>query len=128
MDDDYMNKVFSAEDLSKLTEEERREIQVEGLQLASGRLYMVIIPEGPGKVSVRCFDTTSESVNTAGHIMLRGLLTVLESSYEQIMKLGQENIIQELMQGLGESEEEKAPYEVADNIIKVNFPKGSKEN
>ena len=127
MDDDYMNKVFSAEDLSKLTEEERREIQVEGLQLASGRLYMVIIPEGPGKVSVRCFDTTSESVNTAGHIMLRGLLTVLESSYEQIMKLGQENIIQELMQGLEESEEE-APYEVADNIIKVNFPKGSKEN
>ena len=32
----------------------------------------------------------------------------------------QENIIQELMQGLEESEEE-APYEVADNIIKVKY-------
>ena len=58
MDDDYINKVFSAEDLSKLSEEERRAIQVEGLQLAAGRLYMVILPQGPGKVSVRCFDTT----------------------------------------------------------------------
>ena len=47
MDDDYINNVFSAEDLSRLSEEERREIQVEGLQLAAGRLYMVILPEGP---------------------------------------------------------------------------------
>ena len=128
MDDDYINHIFSAQDLSKLSEEERREIQVEGLQLAGGRLYMVIIPEGPGKVSVRCFDTTSESLNSSGHILLHGLLTVMETSYEDIMKLGHESIVQELMEGLGESEEKKPRYESVDNIIKVNFPEGSKEN
>ena len=128
MDDDYINKIFSAQDLSKLSEEERREIQVEGLQLAGGRLYMVILPEGPGKVSVRCFDTTSESLNSSAHILLHGLLTVLETSYEDIMKLGHESIVQELMEGLGESEEKKPRYESVDNIIKVNFPEGSKEN
>ena len=79
MDDDYINKIFSEEDLSKLSEEERRAIQVEGMQLAAGRLYMVILPEGPGKVSVRCFDTTSKSLNSSGHILLHGLLTVLET-------------------------------------------------
>jgi len=128
MDDDYINKIFSSQDLSKLSEEERRAIQVEGLQLAGGRLYMVILPEGPGKVSVRCFDTTSESLNSSGHILLHGLLTVLETSYEDIMKLGHESIVQELMEGLGESEEKKPKYESVDNIIKVNFPEGSKEN
>ena len=128
MDDDYINQIFSAQDLSKLSEEERREIQVEGLQLAGGRLYMVILPERPGKVSVRCFDTTSESLNSSAHILLHGLLTVLETSYEDIMKLGHESIVQELMEGLGESEEKKPRYESVDNIIKVNFPEGSKEN
>ena len=44
------------------------------------------------------------------------------------MKLGHESIVQELMDGLGESEEEKPRYESVDNIIKVNFPEGSKEN
>ena len=128
MDDDYINKVFSAEDLSRLSEEERREIQVEGLQLAAGRLYMVILPQVPGKVSVRCFDTTSESLNSSAHILLHGLLTVLETSYEDVMKLGHESIVQELMEGLGEAEEKKPRYESVDNIIKVNFPEGSKEN
>ena len=126
MDEKDVNKIFFQEDLSKLSEEERRSIEVEGMQLAQGRLYMVLTPEGETKVSVRCYDSTGDSLTTAAHIMLRGLLTIMETSHEEVMRLGHECILWELLDDLNGGDEKKPEYEVADNIIKVNFPKGTK--
>lgn len=126
MDEKDINKIFFQEDLSKLSEEERRSIEVEGMQLAQGRLYMVLTPEGETKVSVRCYDSTGDSLTTAAHIMLRGLLTIMETSHEEVMRLGHECILWELLDDLNGGDEKKPEYEVADNIIKVNFPKGTK--
>jgi len=129
MDDNDINKIFSQEDLSKLSEEERREIEVEGMQLAQGKLYMVLSPDGETKVSVRCYDSTGESLTTAAHIMLKGLLTIMETSHEEVMKLGHECILWELLHDLNEGDdtsEKKSTYEVSDNIIKVTFPKGDR--
>lgn len=127
MDDEYINKIFSEEDLSKLSEDERTQIRLEGMQLAYGRLYLVIVPEEETKVSVRCYDTTGDNLGSAGHILLRGLLTVMESSFEDIMRLGHESIVYNLLDGLGEKKENDPVYEISDsNIIKVNFPKPDK--
>ena len=126
MDEKDINKIFFQEDLSKLSEKERRAIEVEGMQLAQGRLYMVLSPEGETKVSVRCYDSTGNSLTTAAHIMLRGLLTIMETSHEEVMRLGHECILWELLDDLNGGDEKKPEYEVADNIIKVNFPKGTK--
>ena len=87
---------------------------------------MVLTPEGETKVSVRCYDSTGDSLTTAAHIMLRGLLTIMETSHEEVMRLGHECILWELLDDLNGGDEKKPEYEVADNIIKVNFPKGTK--
>ena len=127
MDDDTLNTIFDESDLAKLPEEERKVIKLEGMQLQEGRLYLVAIPNGDSKVQVRCYDTTGSELSTAAHMLMRGLLSVIESSFDEIMHLGHENILYSLLDDINNPDGERnLSYESKDNIIKIDFPKRDK--
>ena len=122
MDDDDDGNLFQF-DPSVLTEEQRRDIDIEGMQLAEGRVYLVLKPCGEGSVSVRCYDTTEEGDITGAHVLIKGLMATLEDEYEAVMDRGHQEIIYELTETVAN----KPNYSVSNNIIKIDFS-GRKDN
>jgi len=121
-DDDGEENRFKL-DLSSLTEEQRRDIDIEGMQLAEGRIYLVLKASGEESVSVRCYDTTEEDEITAAHVLIRGMMATLEENYDNIMSRGHQEIILELTSSISDT----PSYTTSDNIIKIDFS-GRKDN
>ena len=122
MNDDYddeeeKDNVFHLS-MDTLTQEEKRDIDIEGMQLADERLYMVLKPKGDFGVSVRCYDTTGSEEITAAHVILKGIMAVMEDDYEHVMNLGHQEIIKQLV-----DTEKATEYSISNNIIKVDFSK-----
>ena len=122
MDDDDDDNIFQF-DPSVLTEEQRRDIDIEGMQLAEGRGYLVLKPTDEGSVSVRCYDTTEDGDITGAHVLIKGLMATLEDDYESIMDRGHQEIICDLTETISD----KPDYSVGNNIIKIDFS-GRKDN
>ena len=60
-------------------------------------------------------------------MLMRGLLSVIESSFDEIMHLGHENILYGLLDDINNPDGERnLSYESKDNIIKIDFPKRDK--
>ena len=95
-----------------LTDEETMKALKLCKKLPKGSVYIVATEKGTG-ITVELFDKTPDS-KTIAHVFAEGLRGILETSMDEILKLGTEIIALEDL--------EKLPtYEVKENVIEVDF-------
>ena len=111
---------FDTKDIEKASKEEKENIALESFQLADERLFIVIHPRGNGRVDVRSYDTTDADDINDGHVLLQGLISMLDCSYDFLMECGHKEIVRKLQLELDSS---NGVESISDNVIRVKFNK-----
>tara|TARA_R100000808_G_scaffold3415_3_gene12204 strand:+ start:8633 stop:8986 length:354 start_codon:yes stop_codon:yes gene_type:complete len=105
-----------------LFEDEQRNIAMESMQLAEDRLYIVLHAKDDDNVSLRMYDTTDSEDVTGAHVLLHGLMYLLDNKYDEVVNYGHEAIVE----SLAYFEEEEEDFNVknkSDNVVSVKFSK-----
>ena len=102
-------------------EELKSKVEEESFALSQSRLYLVFDPSSIDSVSVRAYDTTNSDEVTAAHILLQGMLSLLETDFDYLMQLGHEATMEQLHEKSNKSKPKLTVEEVYDNVIKVKF-------
>jgi hypothetical protein len=114
MEDDTDNK------LVMLPESEQHHIAMESMQLAEDRLYIILHAKDTDNVSVRMYDTTESEEVTGAHVLLYGLMHLLDNNYDEVVSYGHNSIIEKLVDF---GEEEFDIKDLSDNVVHVKFSK-----
>ena len=73
MKDDIENKIVL------LPDADQTDIAMESMQLADDRLYIILHARSEDNVSVRMYDTTGSEEITGAHVLLHGLIHLLDN-------------------------------------------------
>ena len=119
-DDDDFSFTFTQDD-SDIPEEMKSRIEEESFSLATGRMYIVFDPSDIDSVTVRAYDTTDTQDVSPAHVLMQGMLSLLETDYDYLMQLGHEATIDQIVQNSKEDTKKLVVEEVYDNVIKVKF-------
>ena len=97
MSDDDFTFTFTDDD-SDLPEDMKSRIEEESFSLATGRMYIVFDPSSIDSVTVRAYDTTDTDDVGPAHILMQGMLNLLETDYDYLMQVGHEATIEQIVQ------------------------------
>ena len=114
MKDDIENKIVL------LPDAEQTDIAMESMQRADDRLYIILHARSEDNVSVRMYDTTGSEEITGAHVLLHGLIHLLDNDYDEVVEYGHQAIIEKLMES---GEEEFNIRDLSDNVVHVTFSK-----
>jgi len=114
MKDDIENKIVL------LPDADQTDIAMESMQLADDRLYIILHARSEDNVSVRMYDTTGSEEITGAHVLLHGLIHLLDNDYDEVVEYGHQAIIEKLMES---GEEEFNIRDLSDNVVHVTFSK-----
>ena len=119
-DDDDFTFTFTDEN-SDIPESMKARIEEESFSLATGIMYIVFDPSDIDRVTVRAYDTTDTEDVGPAHVLMQGMLNLLETDYDYLMQVGHEATIQQIVQNSKEDTKKLVVEEVYDNVIKVKF-------
>ena len=111
MEDDIENKIVL------LPESEQTDIAMESMQLADSRLYIILHAKDEDNVSVRMYDTTGGEEITGAHVLLHGLIHLLDNDYDEVVEYGHQAIIEKL----SIEESQPAIFLLLQSFLKSNY-------
>tara|TARA_Y100000296_G_C4960718_1_gene150830 strand:+ start:160 stop:534 length:375 start_codon:yes stop_codon:yes gene_type:complete len=122
MDDeeDVENTINLNTEKQLLPENVQKRIAIESMQLADDRLYIVLDCVETSHVAVRMYDTTDNEEVTGAHVLLHGIIHMLDNHYEEIVDYGHMTILEnlsELEEGVGSIQA------IDDNVVRIKFSK-----
>ena len=90
----------------------QKRISEETLHLAEGRMYMIFDSTSADKVTVRAYDATCSEDITPAHVLLQGIMAIMNSEYEYLMQLGHEETFMQLIAEKERKEGSSRPIEI----------------